>query len=286
MSKSIETLRAEIESTDRQIHDLLMARAEISKAIGDAKRKAGEMTIHPALEAKKIRSIMTGHKGKMSPLAVARIWREMIGASALIQESFKIGLIPALENYQDCRDMARDYFGSVVPMVEQSNVLSAVSAVRESAVQFAVMPWPHDESETPWWTYLEGGSAEEALNILVRLPYVDSGEGRGHVTRRALVLGRLPFQPSGQDHSFLTIDLDQTVSRARVIDKVKALGMNVIGIYSKRPRVADNRSLHLIEVDQYVAAGDPILKQLLEVLESPEGRCTVIGGYPVMPDVS
>jgi chorismate mutase len=285
MTKSLESLRDQINTTDRQIYDLLVKRAAIAKDMGAAKRTDGIPVIHPALEAKKIRDLLGSHSGDMPALAVARIWREMISASAMIQEPFKVGVIPTLENYIDCRDCARDYFGSVVPLVEQSNVLSAVSAVREGTVQFAVMPWPHDESENPWWAYLEGASREESLNILVRLPYVDSDTLRGHIARRTLVIGRTAFSPSGKDHSFLTLDLDQTVSRARVIDKAKALDMNVVGIFSKRPRVADNRSLHLIEVDQYVARDDSRLTRLLDGLESPEGRCTVIGGYPVMPEV-
>ncbi len=276
MTKTLDTIRRDIESVDHQLHDLLMRRAALSAEIGVIKKESGGRFLYPEREAAKIRVLMARHDGDMPVESVVRIWREIISASAMIQTDIRVALYPAGEDAVAVREMIRDYFGSTVPVQETSNVLSALSAVREGEAQFAVLPWPQDEVENPWWSNLD-----DNLHIVLRLPYVDNRLS-AHSDCRVLVVARMPFAASGRDHTFLTLDLDETVSRARVLDKAGALDMNVVGIYSRRPRMAGSRSYHLIEVDSHVAADDPRLESLLDRLESLDGRCAVIGGYPVL----
>lgn len=276
MTKTLDHIRREIESVDHQLHDLLMRRAALSAEIGAIKKESGDRVLYPEREAAKIRALMARHDGDMPVESVVRIWREIISASAMIQTDLRVALYPAGEDAVGVREMIRDYFGSTVPVQETSNVLSALSTVREGEAQFAVLPWPQDEVENPWWSNLD-----ENVHIVLRLPYIDNRLS-AHADGRVLVVARMPFAASGRDHTFLTLDLDETVSRARVLDKAGALDMNVVGIYSRRPRMAGSRSYHLIEVDSHVAATDSRLESLLDKLESPDGRCAVIGGYPVL----
>lgn len=285
MTQTIQDIRKQIDATDRQIHDLLIERAKLAQLVAAEKRKSGAKMIQPDREAIKIRSIIEHHSGDLPLAGVVRMWREIISSVSLLQTDIKVAIAPSPAGHYEYRDMARDYFGSVIPVHESSNILSAISAVREGEAQFAVLPWPNDESENPWWTYLESDSPDKALRIAVRLPYVDGKGGRGQPEHRALVIARQAFAPSGDDHSFVILDLDQTVSRARVLDKAKAMGMNVISISSKRPRVMADRSLHLVEIDSFISVDDARLADLLEKLESPDGKAIVVGGYPVMPGV-
>jgi chorismate mutase-like protein len=285
MNNPVEIIRKDIDAVDDQIHDLLMKRADLVLEIGKEKRKRKEQIISPDREARVIRRLLDRHKGPLQKAAMVRIWRELVGAVSLLQTDMKVALFSAGPHAQEYADMARDYFGSVVPVHHVANPMMAISMVRDGEASFAVVPWPEDEAENPWWSYLVGNDAEtdKAIRIMVRLPYGGWEKGRGNPEFRALVIARLAFHDSGRDHSFLLLDLDQMVSRARVVDKMKALGITALSINSRRIRGLSERSLHLFEVDSYISPDDPRLQQLLENLENPEGRCVVVGGYPVLP---
>lgn len=283
MSKNIDKIRQDIDSVDQQLHALLIKRAALALEIGVAKRKAGAQMIRPDREAVKLREILGRHYGAFPRVSLMRIWREIISASSLLQTEMKVAIAAPAKNAQECWDMARDYFGSVIPVQGVANPLTAISMVREGEANFAVLPWPEDGAENPWWGYLDSLDPEQILRVMARLPYGETEESAGHPEHRALVIAKISFQPSDDDHSFLILDLDETVSRARVVDKAKLVGMNAISIYSRRPRMPQDRSLHLVEVDSYVPADDPRLKELLDHLENPEGKCTALGGYPVLP---
>jgi len=283
MTNSVETIRQEIESIDRQIHDLLIRRGELGVLVGAAKRKDSAQIIRPDREAAKIRSLIERHTGIFPKASIVRIWREIIGAVSLLQTDMKVAVAAPAQNSLECWDMARDYFGSVIPMQGVANPLVAISMVREGEANFAVLPWPEDGAENPWWSYLASDDRDQTLRVMVRLPYGEVDAGQGHPEHRALVIAKLDFLSSDKDHSFLLVDLDQTVSRARVVDKMKSVGLTAISIYSRRTAAVQDRSLHLVEVDSFVTSDDARLAQLLEKLESPDGKCLALGGYPVLP---
>lgn len=279
----IDQFRKEIDSIDSQLHDLLMKRAELVMAIGEVKRKNNVQMIQPDREAAMIRRLMERHQGKLPKAAIVRIWRELISAVSLLQTPMKVAIAVPANNAEEYWDMARNYFGSVIPMQGVVNPLGAISMVREGEANFAVVPWPEDEAENPWWSYLSSEDPEQNLKIMVRLPYGDRVGGQGNPEFRALVIARLNFNSSGHDRSFLMLDLDHSVSRARIVDKAKMLGLKAVSIYSRRLRDSQERTAHLVEVEDYVAAQDVKLQQLLDKLENPDGLCIALGGYPILP---
>jgi chorismate mutase/prephenate dehydratase len=283
MTKSVENIRQEIESVDLQIHDLLIRRGELGVLVGAAKRESGAQIIRPDREAAKIRGLIDRHKGIFPKASIVRVWREIIGAVSLLQTDMKVAVAAPAQNSLECWDMARDYFGSVIPLQGVVNPLLAISMVREGEANFAVLPWPEDGAENPWWAYLASDDIDQTLRIMVRLPYGVTEASQGHPEHRAVVIAKLDFLSSDDDHSFLLVDLDQTVSRARVLDKMKDVGLNAIGIYSRRNAALQDRSLHLVEVDSFVTGSDARLAAFLEKLESPDGKCLALGGYPVLP---
>lgn len=282
MTRKMNDIRNDIDALDQKIHDLLIERAGLALEAGDVKKKENMPMIQPDREASKIRSILARHTGNLPHNLIVRIWREMIGAASVLQTRMKVAVVAPVQNGREHWDMARDYFGSVVPTQEMANPLVAISALREGDVNFAVLPWPEDGVENPWWCHLTGNDTTQNVQIVVRLPYVAAEVGAGQPEYRAIILSKAPFSDSGADNSFLFLDLDQVVSRARVVDKAKALGFNSLSIYSRKIKPTQTRSQHLLEVEGFVAANDERLARLLETLESPEGKCILLGGYPLL----
>jgi len=283
MTTPIESIRREIDSVDKDIHDLLMKRADLAMQIGEAKRKLGVPLIQPEREAIVVRRLMERHHGPFQKSAVVRIWRELVAAVSLLQNpDMKVVIYAPAEHIQHYGDMTRSYFGGVMPIQYVANPLVAVSMIRDNEASFAVLPWPEDDAENPWWSYLTHEDPEQTMRIMVRLPYGNRTDQTTLPHHRCLVIAKMNFNASGEDHSFLMLDLDQGVSRARVVDKLKSVGLIALSLYSSRAN-ANNRSVHLVEVESYVGEDDPRMRELTGKFEDDSCRCVVMGGYPLLP---
>ncbi len=282
MSQTLNEARQQIDSIDSKILDLLMQRAELAMKIGAEKRKNGLQVVQPDREAALLRRLLARHRGALPREAVVRIWRELVGAASLLQNPLKV-VVAAPDDHTGLIqwDLAKDYFSSVLPMNKSSNALGALAMVREGEATFAVLPWPTDGEATPWWQYLQGEyDKEDGMRIMARLPLGDPSTEDDNPEYKALVVMRGGYHTSGDDRSFLVLDVEQGISRARLVDKAAEVGLTARSLHSAAPGAG---ALHLLEVDEYVAVEDPRLRALLEKLDCAHGRCVCIGGYATPP---
>lgn len=275
-SKELEAIRQNIDRLDNQIHDLLMERADLVTSIAAEKKRQGVQTVQPAREARMIRRLMARHRAPLPAEAVVRIWRELVGAVSLLQTGLSVATFVPPQS-PETWDMARDYFGSVLPMQRAATPVSALSAVREGKVNFAVLPWPQVDDEMPWWINLVR-QGESDIRIIQRLPY--GSRDPGTVQGRALVVAKSGFDTSDDDHSFIAVYLDSNISRTRVLDKAKEAGFAPIGLYTQRLARAEPRVWQMFEVPVYVSPDDPRLADLPSQIGDAEGRALCVGGYP------
>lgn len=279
-SPDLDAIRKQIDALDDRIHDTLMERAELVLKIGEEKRKKNIQVVQPAREARMIRRLLARHNGVLPQMAVVRIWRELVGAVSLLQTGLKVA-VATPESRTDYWDLARDYFGSCLPMQKAPSAVSAIGAVREGKATFAVVPWPENEETQPWWAYL-GDNTNETLNIIIRLPHGDEPDVH-NPDGRALVVSKAGFDDSGDDHSFLLIQCNAQVSRARVVDVAKKLGMTPLSLASSRTTTPDAPTFHLVELDSYLGKDDERVQKFAAALEDDYARVTCVGGYPVPP---
>jgi chorismate mutase len=277
-SKELDAIRQKIDELDTRIHDTLKERAELVLKIGEEKRKNNIEIVQPAREAQMIRRLLSKHKGALPEMAVVRIWRELVGAVCLLQTGLKVAVAEDGQNL-DSWDLAKDYFGSCLPMQRTPSALSAIGQVREGKVNFAVVPWPQDQDNQPWWDYLASDS-ETPLQVIVRLPHGDD-PSETSPNYRALVVAQAGFEESGEDNSFLMIDCQESVSRARIAAKAEEAGLKPLSISTKHANDSGLDHKHLLEVEGYVVKGNPKVKALIELLGEDDNRITCIGGYPV-----
>lgn len=283
MAKSVDNIRKQIDGMDDKIHDLLMQRAELVLKIGEEKRKSQVQIIQPDREILMIRRLLERHKGPLPKEAVVRIWRELVGAVSLLQTGLKVAVsVPDDSNSLKYWDMAKDYFSSVLPMQKVSNPLAALGMVREEEATFAVLPWPEDDLPQQWWPFLMDEESDRPMRIFARLPLGDLNDKGLNPEYRALVVAKLKPETSGDDRSFVGLELDATVSRARIVEKFQALDMKVLGIHSCAATRPDHK-LHIIEIDTFIDNEDSRLTSCLESFQDPEARCVCLGGYPVPP---
>ena len=272
----LDNIRQKIDGLDNQIHDLLMERADLIMMISEEKKRQGIQIVQPAREARMIRRLIARHREPLPEEAIVRIWRELVSCVSLLQTGLKVAVCvpPTTPEYWD---MARDYFGSVLPMQKVQTPLAALNLVIDGKVNFAVLPWPEAEQDNPWWPQLLDSIGQD-VHILQRLPYGDK-ENYTYNQHPALIVAKAGFDTSDDDHSFIALDLDASISRAKIMDKAKEVGLNALSIYTMSASDAP-RSAYLLEVDTYVSKADEKLSLLQEHLGGADTRCRVIGGYP------
>ena len=279
-SAALDEVRRKIDELDDRIHDTLMERAELVMQVIEAKKKATIQIIQPSREAKMIRRLLGRHKGVLPEMAVVRIWRELVGAVSLLQTGLKV-TVTLQDNNQDVWDMARDYFGSCLPMTKTNSAVYAISDVKDDKATFAVVPFPREEDENPWWTYLAQGG-KDAMQIILTLPHGRDPEN-AKSDSRALVVSKSGFDASGDDCSFLLIQCDAEISRGRLVDLAKKAGLTAITLSSKRATSSSAPSIHLMEVEDHVAKGDKRIDEFLKALDDSGANIIPVGGYPTPP---
>lgn len=282
-SKTLDEIRQKIDALDTRIHDTLVERAELVLKIGEEKRKNNIEVVQPAREARMIRNLLAKHKGALPEMAVVRIWRELVGAVSLLQTGLKV-IVSESENRPEYWDMAKDYFGSCLPMTRTESTLSAINAVRDGRATFAVVPYPHDgpdnEEDKPWWECLDVGT-KTPLSIIVRLPHGDDPHNK-NPDYRALVVARTGFDSSDEDHSFIYIECDPSMSRGKLVSMAEQNSLRPVSLSSKRITNDCPRRKHLLEVDGYWQDQSPEIVNLRSMFDD-ETIIACIGGYPVPP---
>ncbi|MCB1531449.1 MAG: chorismate mutase [Alphaproteobacteria bacterium] len=283
MSKSLGDIRKKIDTLDNKIHDVLMQRAELIDDIITEKRKHNLQFVHPAREAQMIRRLLARHDGSLPAAAIIRIWRELVGAVSLLQTGLKVSVYTP-EGNTLIWDHSKAYFGSVVAMQRIASPLVALSSVREGESSFAVLPWPQDNEEPAWWTYLMDPDSD--IKIVCVLPYGTIENKPEDTAEKAVVISKIGFNPSGEDHSFIAMEIDRSVSRGRIVDALKALSFDPLSVTSLTHADAQGHSMHLVEADDYLADDDERLTAFCQSFEGLDVRVKVLGGYPVPPVLS
>ncbi len=270
MSKKLSDIRVEIDSIDNQVHDLFMRRAALVGSVAEAKKKEGLQVVHPAREAMMMRRLLSRHDGVLPRSTIVRIWRELISSAQLLQADLNVTI-------SSCAywDMAKNYFGSEIPMKEASSNQDIIKDMRDGNIHFAVMPWPKHDGENQWWVNLLNQADDNKISVICALPY---GGDMSLYNDKALVISKVDFMPSDDDVSLIGVSLDVNIDSDFIMNCAKDAGLSVLNITS----ITSN---YLIAVKGFVEEDSKALKSLKDALDECQ-YCGVIGGYPVIPNIN
>lgn len=272
----LEDLRKEIDRIDRAILGLLVERTDVVRAIGEVKgdRLDGRIAVRPAREAVILRHLVAQAGDRFPHRVLVRMWRELLAATTRQQTPVTLA-VHAPDGNPSIWDLARDHFGSTTPSVRSESAGQAIRAVSDGSATIAVLPLPNDGEA--WWLALISDQPDR-LRVFNRLPFVAGRAGDGEEPR-ALALGRLEPEPSGDDLGLLAIEADAGLSRARLRGLMTAAGLAPEWQITWRP--ADpGQATHLVEVGSLVREGDERLGALQGAVPGEVLRIVVVGGYP------
>ncbi len=279
-TSTLDDLRRRIDEIDNQLHDLVMQRAEVVEAVAGTKRRGGIATIQPGREAAVMRRLVERHKGRFPRAVLVRLWRELISGAIALQGDFAVAVYAPAER-PEYWDFARDHYGSHVPMLAFHSAGEVLRALSEGRAVVGVLPMPAEGEDAPWWPMLTAAGAA-APQIVARLPFAGRGNARGE-DGDALVVGHAEFDATGDDRSFIVVEKQGDLSRARLIGALKEAGLAVTLFAAHEPGGA--AALNLVEIDDLVRTDDDRLRQALQPLGERVARVMHLGAYarPLSP---
>ena len=263
----LSALRAELDQIDNAVHDLLMQRAEIVEHVARSGKPAA---FRPGREASIIRRLLGRHRGALPPVALVRIWRELLAGTTSMQGGFSLAVCDA-DHGTALTQLAREHFGALTPMRAYSSPGQALVDVSQGVASVAVLPYP-TESDV-WWVALL--HHEPRLHVIGRLPFWKPRPD-GFPAAQALVVASTPPDSSEADQSLLGLECDSDVSRARLSGELTGAGLKPETMVLVR-RPGSPVANVMVEVEGYLTDDDPRLSRLGSVLRRP----VVLGSYAV-----
>jgi chorismate mutase/prephenate dehydratase len=272
----LEDLRKEIDRIDGAIVGLLIERTDVVRSIGEVKSDHGDgrLAMRPAREAVILRRLVAQAGDRFPRPVLVRMWRELLAATTRQQMPVSLAVHAPADN-PSIWDLARDHFGSTTPIARSESAGQAIRAVSDGSATIAVLPLPHDDDS--WWFALMSDQLDR-LRVFSRLPFAAGRAGDGEEPR-ALALGRLEPEPSGDDLALLAIEADSGISRARLRALMAASGLAPEWQITWR-RADPGQAVHLVEVGDLVCEGDARLAALHAAAPGEVLRIVAVGGYP------
>ena len=274
----LKELRAEIDRLDAELLSVLEKRVAIVGDIAAAKKDDGKaIAFRPGREASVLRNILNKHSSKLPDTVIAAIWRELIAAVGGLQKPYSVS-ITAPDKSVGYWDLARFHFGSATPMTLHQLPSVVLRDVSENPATLGVLPWLSRERDT-WWEHLAQGG-KNVPKILAALPFLDNPSGEFE-DLNSLVIGQAEPEPSGDDISLIVAVTRGEVSRARLNEHLETAGLKGFCSDSRSPAIEEGDWLHLLEIPEFVAEGDPRLTALHELLGDDVIKIVILGAYAV-----
>lgn len=262
-AEDLDSLRAEIDTLDDALHDLVMQRADIVARLAASRAKGTTIPLRPGREASVLRRLAARHAGPLPKAAIVRLWREIFASSSALQGKLTVAAYVPGPGTALAR-LAREHFGTATHIRNHQSSARALATVSSGEAALAVLPMPEESEapETAWWISLDA----PRLQVIARLPFI------GPPQPAALIVAPLAPDPSGDDRSLLRIEGAAELNRARLMPVLEAAGFHPRSLLLRR---SDDGVLALADVDGFVTPGDPRLAAV------KVERVVTLGAYAV-----
>jgi chorismate mutase/prephenate dehydratase len=273
----LAALRAELDTFDDALHDLLMRRFALIERLGSSRAKGAGTALRPGREAIILRRLLARHTGPLPRAALVRLWREMLAASTAMQGGFSIAVLApaaAAPAAEATLALAREHFGAATPVQAHPAASRALAAVAAGEAAVAVLPAPQeaDTAASAWWATLDA----PLLQVVARLPFLAPRRAAAAAaTPEALVVSSVPADPTGHDRSLIRLECPAGQAPARLAAALAEAGLPPRGLILLRRDGA--AALALAEVDGFLADAEGAAR--LAALPFP--RAQILGAYAV-----
>jgi chorismate mutase / prephenate dehydratase len=282
--RTLDEVRADIDSIDDTIQDLLIRRTALVEEVRSIKRD-WRVKIQPSREAEIIYRLIERHRGPFPKRDLVAIWRILICATLSFEGPFSVAVHVPAGGDDGCWDVARDHFGPCTPLSRHGSVRSVIETVRRQEAIVGVLPLPRHDDADPWWRHIVT-SQPETPKIVARLPFAGFAGSRSDAVE-ALVICPVTVVPTRRDRSFLAAELESRIGLEQFGKRLLEAGFESAFATLWREREPPQGWLYLAEVEGWLGADDPRLQRLQRILGKTSGRLLVLGSYavPLSPEI-
>lgn len=136
----LTTLRGDIDAVDRQLQQLLEARAELVHQVGEFKRAESDEPVfyRPEREAQVLRAIKERSQGRLSAETVAHIFREIMSACLALEQPTQVAYLGPEGTFT--HQAVLKQFGHAAVMKPLGAIDQVFREVEAGAVNYGVVP--------------------------------------------------------------------------------------------------------------------------------------------------
>jgi chorismate mutase/prephenate dehydratase len=140
MQAELQAVRAEIDAIDKQIQQLIEARAKLAVEVARIKSKTQKDPIfyQPDREAQILRQRLQDYHGLLQPIELTNIFRLIISACLNLQQRQTVAFLGPLGTYSHLS--VRAHFGESVNLLAVNSLEEVVQAVSKQQASLGVIP--------------------------------------------------------------------------------------------------------------------------------------------------
>ena len=138
IAQALAPLRAQIDSIDAQLLQLLSDRAKVALQVGAEKHARGEPVYHPEREAQVLARLAERNPGPLKTEGLQSIWREVMSACRAIEAAQVVAFLGPAGTYSEQAVYAQ--FGRSVTALPCASIDAVFRAVEVGSANFGVVP--------------------------------------------------------------------------------------------------------------------------------------------------
>ena len=259
-------MQKQIDEIDLKLYNLLIHRTEL-----DERQPVNAVENTLGKEAAAIKNLLKFHRGNFPRYVIAKIWREILSASACLREKLKFSVFET-DSCDDLINIVQEHFGSYAEYVTRSSFGQVMTVITNHEAQLGIIPCDnHEMNLKPWWSGFS--STGEGLKIIAKLPFLKRKENPLTESDVYVVALTHPAQ-SGDDVSLLGIEVNNDVSVSTIVEALESAGYRNPKI-QLMAKVDDENKSYLAEVDGFLKPNDDGLKPL----RAQFNNINIVGSY-------
>jgi chorismate mutase / prephenate dehydratase len=136
--RTLLELRDAIDAVDRQLLQLLNARAELAFEVGELKKVDGSPVFRPEREAAVINKLQALNSGRLRTHSIGHIWREVMSACRALEAPQRVAYLGPVGTFS--QEAALSFFGTSIDERACASLDEVFHATAAGSADFGVVP--------------------------------------------------------------------------------------------------------------------------------------------------
>ncbi len=272
-------LRQKIDAIDDAIIALLAERTQIVEEVGKLKsaHSINSSFIRPGREATMLRRLMERISQPFPKMAVAALWRIIIGASLNIEQKLQVS-VHVHDGDVTPYWYSREYFGAFTSLITHHTSAQVMSDLAQDKANVGVLFLPQGTETDSWWCNIN--PERHKLHVFAHIPFVQHhSEWHLSDSPRLVALAKVEPEETGDDRTLVVLKVSATLSQAKIMQHLATDALEAVCLASANPHdIASSRKYYLLEVKGFLLKKQVLLEAWIRSIDKT-ASVTLLGSY-------